>query len=112
MTDPTAEVAALRGLLDEASIRHRLGQYSRAIDRLDLRLLRELYHPDGTDDHAPFFTGTIDDFIAYMEQSAERPIYCTRHSISNVVIEVDGEVARSESYFEAFHARDVEGAPI
>lgn len=42
----------LMACADRAAIENVLGTYCRAIDRLDLELLRSVYHPDAVDDHA------------------------------------------------------------
>jgi len=36
---------------DREAIENLLGLYCRAIDRLDVELLKSVYHPDGIDDH-------------------------------------------------------------
>jgi len=44
-------------LLDRFAIENILTSYARAIDRLDIELLKSLYHEDARDDHA-WFEGT------------------------------------------------------
>ena len=99
----------LQKLADESDIRSVLALYCRAVDHLDYDSLRGVYHPDATDDHAPFFSGGVDAFIDYMRESSTRPLLLTRHSISGTYIELDGPLASSESYFEALHVRVVDG---
>lgn len=103
----------LQLVLDEASIRRVLYAYCRAADRGDLLALRAVYHPDAFDDHTGVYSGGVDGFIAFMERSlAAGVVTCTRHCLSNILIEVEGDVAVVETYFEAFHRRSVDGRDI
>jgi ketosteroid isomerase-like protein len=103
----------LQLVLDEASIRRVLYAYCRAADRGDLGALREVYHSDAFDDHTGVYSGDVDGFIAFMERSLTAGVVtCTRHCLSNILIEVEGDVAVVESYFEAFHRRSVDGIDI
>ncbi len=75
---------------------------ARAVDRCDAALMKELFHADATDDHG-MFQGSARDFIAWVIpvlQAMDR----TQHIIGQVLIEVDGDTARGESYFIAHHA--------
>jgi hypothetical protein len=47
----TQTLQALTACADRAAIENVLGLYCRAIDRLDVELLRSVYHPDAIDDH-------------------------------------------------------------
>jgi SnoaL-like domain len=103
----------LQLVLDEASIRRVLYAYCRAADRGDLVALRAVYHPDATDDHTGVYSGDVDGFIDFIGLSlAAGTVTCTRHCLSNIVIEVDGDVAVVESYFDALHRRHVDGEDI
>lgn len=88
-------------LIDHHDIRQTLYRYCRGIDRRDYDLVRGCYHPDATDDHGPY-TGDVDGFIEYIR--AELPRFePTMHSISNVLIEIEGLSARTEAYTVAYH---------
>lgn len=95
----------LRALADELAIRRVLATYCRAIDRCDKALLRTVYWPDAIDNHGIFNGNALEfaDFIVPM-LSAMR---CTTHSISNVLVQLAGDVARVETYVQAYH--DAEG---
>ena len=99
--------APVQALLDKQEIYEVLMRYCRAIDRCDEPLLRSLYHPDATDDHG-VFNGKASDFCDWI-----MPIlWATKssaHNISNVLIEVEGDVAYSEAYFVAYNRIDREG---
>jgi hypothetical protein len=103
----------LQLVLDEAAIRRILYTYCRAADRGDLVALRAVYHPDAFDDHTGVYSGDVNGFIEFMERSLSAGVVtCTRHCLSNILIEVDADVAIGESYFEAFHRRSVDGQYI
>lgn len=91
----------LRALADELAIRRVLATYCRAIDRCDKALLRTVYWPDAIDNHGIFNGNALEfaDFVVPM-LSAMR---CTTHSISNVLIVLEGDVARVETYVQAYH---------
>ena len=93
--------AALRELLDERAIRAVLLRYCRAVDRMDEALLRSCYHPDARDEHGSF-TGTLDEYVAWAFRLL-RGYATTMHFLGNVLIEVAGDVALSESYGISFH---------
>src|SRR4051794_25564624 len=52
--------AANSSIRDRFAIEDILTSYARAIDRLDIELLKSLYHEDARDDHA-WFEGTARD---------------------------------------------------
>ncbi|MFM1856407.1 MAG: hypothetical protein RLZ83_1716 [Pseudomonadota bacterium] len=106
---PNAE--ALQALLDREAIRDCLFRYCRGIDRLDEEALRSAYWPDATDCHGAW-QGSASGFI---EQALERLRQAGRmiHQVSNILIELHGDVAAVESYFLAFQAgRDEGGQPL
>lgn len=87
--------------MSREAIRDCLMRYARAIDRMDRPLLESVYWPEATDDHGSF-SGTAAEFIdwvfpvlAAMEQ--------TSHRLANILIELDGDDARTETYFDAYH---------
>ena len=99
--------APVQALLDKQEIYEVLMRYCRAIDRCDEPLLRSLYHPDATDDHG-VFNGKASDFFDWVMPTL-RTMKSTTHSISNVLIEVEGDAAHSEAYFVAHHRIEKEG---
>jgi ketosteroid isomerase-like protein len=98
---------ALQALLDKQEIYEALMRYCRAVDRCDEQLLRSVYHPDAIDDHG-VFKGKASDFVDFAMAALE-PIKLTSHSVSNVLIEVEGDTAYSEAYVTAFHRIEKEG---
>jgi hypothetical protein len=96
-------------LADREAIRDCLYRYCRGIDRLDEDLLHDVYWPDAIDEHAGF-VGSGDEFIVHVVK-ALGPLDQTMHAIQNILIEMDGTVARCETYFHAFHRIPEEGGP-
>lgn len=92
----------LEALLDEQAIRRVLLRYCRGIDRLDLELVRSCYWPQATDRHGPFM-GTRDEFVEWAEALLRRHSM-TMHHVGNMLIEVHGETATSETYCVAYHS--------
>lgn len=95
MTDtPQAE---LETLLAKQAIRDALSRYCRGLDRMDKAMAYAVWHPDGTADYEGIFEGTGHGFIDWVWEAHER---MSRHShqITNVLSEIDGMQATSESY--------------
>lgn len=91
----------LRDLASREAIRDCLMRYARAIDRMDRALLERVYWPEATDDHGSYsgsaagFIDWVFPVLAAMEQ--------TSHKLENILIELSGDDARVETYFEAYH---------
>jgi hypothetical protein len=88
-------------LLDRQAIERVLGLYCRAIDRLDLELLRSVYHPDGTDDHGSY-SGNAQEFAKRIISSLAEVVIDGMHTVTHSVIEVRGRFATAESYYLAY----------
>ena len=89
---------------DTDAIRHVLYTYCRGIDRRRLDMVKSCYHPDATDHHGDY-RGGVDGAIAHFERELAR-WDSTSHFIGNVLIDIDGNHARVESYALAHHRRD------
>ena len=107
MNEQAGRSAAVQTLFDKQEVYELLMRYCRAIDRCDKPLLRSVYHADATDDHG-VFKGKALDFCEWV-MATLRTMKLTTHSISNVLIEVDGDVAYGEAYFVAYHRIEREG---
>lgn len=88
-------------LLARTEIADVILRYARGIDRLDLELVASCYHPDAYDDHGTM-KGGVDDFLASAATFLSR-FEATMHFMGNMLIEVDGDVARAETYAVAYH---------
>lgn len=100
----------VQALLDKQEITEVIYKYCRALDRSDERLMREeVFHEDGTDDHGLFklTAKQFCDFVFDGMTAWER----TQHRITNVLIDLHGDVAYTDCYFVAWHLRqEGEGA--
>jgi hypothetical protein len=93
--DLEAEVRDLAARRDIADAVHR---YMRGLDRLDPALQRSAFHDDA------FVDVGLMELLAAMD--------ATHHMLGQVRIEVQGETATGECYFQAWHgARDEAGNP-
>jgi hypothetical protein len=99
--------------LDEQEILRVLYRYCRGSDRCDEELLRSVYHEDAYDDHGDQFRGPVSEYIPWVLELLRRRFETTNHQIGNVLVDLDGDVARVESYCTAHHVpRDPGGNPI
>jgi len=94
---------ALQVLLDKQAISEVLYRYARACDRADEAMLRSCFHLDSTHRHGRF-EGSSSDFCTFamkIVHSNKRE----KHTVSNVMVEVDGDTAIAESHYVAYHRR-------
>ena len=105
-----APAQTLQNLLDREAIRDCLHRYCRGIDRVDEACLRSVYWPDATDRHGPY-QGTASGFIEWaLDKLKDAPRGV--HLLYNILIDLRGEVAGVESYFQALQGdRDAQGQP-
>jgi hypothetical protein len=97
-------VDELQRLLDEREIRNVLLRYCRGVDRIDLDLVRECFHPDARDDHGAF-SGDVEALLEWIARLLPR-YGVTVHRLSNILVEFHpdrDDVARVESYGVAEH---------
>jgi hypothetical protein len=93
----------LRELQDREAIRDCLHRYSRGIDRRDFELLKTVFWPDAIDEHGAY-NGPVSEFWAWVDQRTkhwER----TMHSLSQIIIDLEGDEASVETYFTAYHKK-------
>lgn len=83
-------------LRDREEILEVTRRYARGADRQDLELMRSCYHP-GAIDHHVGYDGPIEGFIDYLAKILG-PETGTHHMLGHQIVEIDGDVARVESY--------------
>lgn len=93
---------ALQRLIDKDAIRDLVLAYSRAIDRKDVILLRDLYTADATDDHGDSFSGPAADYCDFIDKALPYIPY-SGHHVCNHLIAVDGDEGSGEVYAFAVH---------
>jgi hypothetical protein len=98
---------ALQRLLDESELRALCARYLRGLDRLDEDLVRSVFADDATT-HYGSFTGGPDEMAA-MAMRALSAYATTQHLLGQVNLEVDGDTATGEVYFQAFHQHATDG---
>lgn len=90
---------ALQELIDRQAILECLNRYARGLDRKDLDMLRSAYHPDAIDHHGALGDYTPETLITDWEvRDADRTF--SHHLLLNSSIDVDGDVAHGETYFQ------------
>jgi hypothetical protein len=104
----------LRELIDKQEIQEVLVRYCRGFDRADAELLRTVYHPGAIDDRFPKDSQghpqTVPDPGAYLaERSRSRNPLVSCHRVSTITIELDGDVAQTESYYDVVMVRSDNG---
>lgn len=93
---------AVQALIDKEAIRELVLLYSRAIDRQDIALLRDLYTDDATDTHGDSFDGPAGDYCDFIARAFPHMPY-SGHHVCNHLIAVDGDVGSGEVYGLAWH---------
>lgn len=76
-------------------------RYMRGLDRWDSALLHSVFHPDATVDYG-FFQGKASDFVNFAMNALSTHL-ANHHMIGQALIEVNGDQAAGEVYFQAFH---------
>jgi hypothetical protein len=87
---------------DVLAIEKVLYQYCRGIDRCDIQLISGAYHDDSFDDHGNF-TGSGKEFSAWVVERLLRMPQRTTHVLTNILPDIDGDVATVESYYIGTH---------
>lgn len=111
MSDPATlapHAVSLEEASDRAALEHLAAAYCHAIDRRDYALLRSLYHQDAIDNHAPFYSGPVDGFIAWLPGMMAN-WGATVHAITCRLYLIDGDDAEGELASKAYH-RTLDGA--
>jgi len=75
-------------------------RYCRSVDRLDIPLGHSIWHEDGVADYGGYYQGAGKGVIDLICQNHSILLHHS-HQISNILIELDGDTAGSESYCTA-----------
>lgn len=88
------------GDMDREEIVSCLHRLARGIDRLDDELILSAYHPDAVDCHGAVFQGGPEEYVDWLRRShVQRPT--SQHFLTNINVDLDGDVAHVETYFMA-----------
>ena len=82
---------------DREAITDLIYRYCRAMDRIDHALGYSIWHEDGTADYGHNYQGSGRGFIDHV-CAQHAGLQQHSHQISNIIIELDGDKAGSESY--------------
>lgn len=97
----------LAWVADRIAIQDCLVRYCRGIDRGDVELVRSAYWPDSYDDHGGY-KGNGYEFADYAIPSLNKNYEATHHTILNSTVDLQGDVAHTETYVQAYHVNKVE----
>lgn len=100
--------ATLQALIDKQEIHDAMMRHIRGIDRCDEELMRSVYHEDARDHHGPRNQRAW-DFVSWFIPESRRLSSFAMHTVTNITIELAGDVASSESYFVAYTGRKEDG---
>ena len=107
--DP-ADQRLLHELAAKDEIRAQIYNYARGLDRMDRELTANVWHPDGTANYIGAYEGTGAGFVDWVWPIHE-PMTAHSHQMTNVLIEVDGDTAASETYaMVSLHTQTADGA--
>jgi hypothetical protein len=98
--------ARLDGLIARQDIHDALMRYCSGIDRGDLALVLSAFHDDALDNHSGVVETAVERFTRTVVEGG--PIW-TSHNIGNILIQLNGASAVSQSCFTAWHRLDIEG---
>lgn len=100
--------ASNRAVDDKQALGELLARYCRGIDRCDEQLVRSVYHADAVDDHG-WFQGSGWEFAAWVVPRIEAAYNITQHTITKMLVDIDGDVASGETYVTAYHVAEDDG---
>ncbi len=102
--------AEIRDLAARRDITDTVHRYMRGLDRLDPVLQRSAFH-DGAFVDCGLMAGDADAFVAF-SQDFLGALDASHHFLGQIRIEVSGDEASGECYFQAWHGtRDAAGNP-
>lgn len=104
-----SDLADLRDTVAKQKISEILTLYCRGIDRCHLESLLSVFWPDATADYGSGEQNAHD--WARTTVTALKGMLRTQHSIGNLLIELDGDRAKAETYCHAFHELPGEPGP-
>jgi hypothetical protein len=100
-------VQAVRERKDRDDIHHTMLGYLRGCDRAEWDLVRRAYHPDAEHDHGSY-AGDVEGLIDWIKVM-QAPMRTVMHTLGNMNIELNGDVAVAESYLVAYMETTGEG---
>ena len=90
----------IRRVADRQAITDLIYRYCRSMDRMDAELGYSIWHEDAQVDFEGFYQGSGRDYID-TACKMHRRFLAHSHQVTNIIIELDGDRAVSESYVTA-----------
>ena len=97
---------ALETLLAKQEIYEPSCRYARGLDRLDRALLASVFAKDAYCEYG-FYDGPYEAFVDFAMNALGGHV-ANQHLLGNVLIEVEGDEAFGEVYFQAYHKLETE----
>ena len=98
----------LQELAAKQAIAELSATYMRGLDRLDPALVASVFHDDARVNYG-FFAGAAREFADFA-MGALKDHLANHHMLGQILIELDGDRATGEIYFQAFHRVVTNGA--
>jgi len=102
----------LRALLDERAIRRVLAEYAHGCDRCDGALMASVYADDSWDDHGRLKARGADFAHAMTTEIIPGSTETLSHLLGQSLIELDGDMARAETYYMAVTRSTMDDVPM
>jgi len=103
-------VDIMQSLADKQAITEQIYRYCRSVDRLDVPLGHAVFHEDATAHYGDRYQGPARGVIDWICAS-HLHMQAHSHQVTNILIELDGDRAGSESYvFAALRGERESGA--
>ena len=99
--------ATLQALLDKQEITELVYRYMRGLDRLDAELLNSLFFEDGWCEYG-FANCSPAEFVSFAIEALKSHA-ANQHFVGNILIDLQGDEAFGEVYFNAYHKVPAEG---
>jgi hypothetical protein len=94
------DARALEVVATKAMIAEGIYRYCRGVDRMDRAVALSLWHPDGSADYDPWYSGDAPGLVDWL-WAAHATVVAHVHQVRNVLVELDGSRAASEAYYTA-----------
>ncbi|MGI5242255.1 nuclear transport factor 2 family protein [Dactylosporangium sp. CA-139066] len=104
MTTPQPDQLAL--LVDRMAVQDVLVRYATALDSRDWQLLRTCFTPDAVGVYETLGEQHGYERIEALCRGALEPLAATQHIITNIVVELAGDRARTSCYLQSMHVRE------
>jgi len=93
------------------SIHKVLMRYCRGVDRYDIPLLLSAFHEDAAIHYFDGMTGNAWEIFSKFTPDSF-PVLCPQRTISNLIVDFEGDTAHSEAYAVAYYTMARDNAPM